>query len=74
MRIFPMARPSILHDPVRKNIILESTLHDAALKKVVKLRIEGGFSGYLSRLLVRDMRRKGSAANGVSRHLPVSSK
>ncbi len=53
---------------------MEGSLHDAAVKKACRMRIEGGFSGYISRLLVRDMRRKGSAATGVPRHLPVSSK
>ena len=64
-----MARIPTLKDRRNATISIEKELHRSAVQKAKTLRIGGGFSEYVARLIARDQRRKGSAALGTSRHL-----
>ena len=65
-----MSRTPVLTNPKKVLVSLEGELHRLAKKRANELRLSGGLSEYISRLLVRDEQRKISAAEGVSRHLP----
>lgn len=64
-----MPKTSYLKDAKRICVNIEGDLHARAQAKAASLRLPGGFSEYVARLLNRDMQRRGSAALGVSRHL-----
>ncbi len=66
-----MARKSVLRDSKRINLSFEDALHRAGQRHAKELRIKGGFSELLARLLVADLLRKNSAALSHSRHLPA---
>jgi len=61
-----MARPTIHANPKRTNVIIDRALHAAATKHA-QAQGFGSFSGYVSRLLVADMERKRSRAEGAGR-------
>jgi len=65
-----MPRPTTLQDRDRFNISFERALKVAAAQRAKELGLRGGFSEYLARLCVADLRNKGSVAVKVSRSLP----
>lgn len=69
-----MPRPQILRDRRNVTISIEKDLHLTAGQKAKSLRLVGGFSEYVARLIARDQLRKGSAAEGSSRHLRKAGK
>lgn len=65
----PMARKTIYAKPGRFNVILDEELHEAAIERAKNQNIDGGFSGYVARLLVADMNKKRSVAHRFGRFL-----
>jgi hypothetical protein len=63
-----MARKPVLVDARAVTFSIESDLHAAAKAKATELGLSG-FSEYVAKLLNRDLTRKGSAAEGISRHM-----
>jgi len=50
--------------------VIDSELHKAAMAFIKEHKIKGGFSGYVSRLIVLNLATKGSRVKKASRLLP----
>lgn len=51
--------PKILSTPARVNISIDKELHTAAVSRAAELRLRGGFSEYVTRLLNKNLSGKG---------------
>ena len=64
-----MGREKIYLKPKRVGLIMEETTYELARRKAEENHIRGGFSAYVNRLIIADMKNKGSAALKVGRIL-----
>lgn len=65
-----MARPAIHKTPPKKVLIsIQTKLHEKGTKKANDEQFSGGFSEYVSRLLIADMKKKRSVAHRNGRFL-----
>ena len=52
--------------PRRVTIILETALHESAVRRADEFSLKGGFSEYVARLILADRRRKGRDVQQVN--------
>jgi hypothetical protein len=62
-----MPRPTFLKRAKRVTFTIESALHKEAVKKARNYGFQGGFSEYVSRLLIADQRSKAGLARNTPR-------
>lgn len=62
-----MSRRRIYESPRRTNILIEESLHAEAAARAKSLGLEGGFSEYVTRLIIADRKRKGRAVTQAQR-------
>lgn len=62
-----MAREKFFEEPRRVNIIIERKVHDRAIVRARNYGLRGGFSEYVCRLIVADIKTKGLVVVQVAR-------
>lgn len=68
LRVCVMPRTTFLDDAKRVSLTIETPLHKAALRKAKSYGFQGGFSEYVTRLLIADQ----SSPKGLARNAPRS--
>jgi len=58
-----------MNNPHRTNVLMERELHKLATRKAFELEFPGGFSEYVARLVIADMKREKSLSLENGRYI-----